>query len=397
MNPLEKIIIERIRREGPISFESFMDMALYYPELGYYASPESTIGQDGDFFTSPHLHPIFGAMVGRQLYEMWRFMGKPSVFDIVEMGAGHGYLARDMFDYLTRSSSSVDFIEAIHYIIVEPYQHFEDKQRAVLSGDPPAPPFQKGGTKGSTSPGGDQPSVTWVKSLSGVHDIKGCIVTNELLDAFPIHLVRMNDRVHEIYVNHRGDEFIEETRDISLDGLKDYIKAYLPGPLPLGYRTEINLRMRKWLEEAAAVLKKGFILTIDYGYSAKEYYSDDRTGGTLLCYHKHTLKDSPYLDVGRQDITAHVNFSSLKVWGEELGLTTVGYCPQGTFLTASGIDEVIMERYSGSAGYLSELSRIKRLIFPQGMGESHNVIVQYKGNGSPALRGFSMRNLVNSL
>lgn len=391
MNPLEQIIIERITREGPITFESFMDMALYHPEFGYYASSESAIGREGDFFTGPHLHPIFGAMIGRQMFEMWESMGKPSTFDIAEVGAGHGYLARDILDYLTRSDRLVEFIEAIHYIVVEPYKHFEDRQRAVLVpslDNPPSPPFFKGG---------NQQTVTWVKSLRELNDIKGCIVTNELLDAFPVHLIRMNNRMHEIYVNYKGDKFIEETQDISSDGLKDYIKAILPGPLPPGYRTEINLRMRNWLAEAAAALKEGFVLTIDYGYSAKEYYSEDRTGGTLLCYHKHTLEDSPYLNVGRQDITAHVNFSSLKSWGEELGLKAAGYCPQGTFLTAAGIDEVITECYAGAADYLSELSKIKRLIFPQGMGESHNVMVQYKGNGSPALRGFSMRNLVHSL
>jgi SAM-dependent MidA family methyltransferase len=394
MNPLEQIIIERIRSEGPITFEAFMDMALYYPEFGYYASSASGIGRKGDFFTSSHLHPVFGAMICRQLFEMWQTMEKPPEFDIVEMGAGHGYLAKDIFDYLMQSGNTDDFLKAIRYVIVEPYEHFEEKQRAVLMSSPPS--FKKGGIKSGNLMMGDQLPVTWVKSLNELKDIKGCVLSNELLDAFPVHLVRMNGTLHEIVINHSGDKFIEESREVSPDGITNYLNRFSID-LPPGYRTEINLRIKKWLEDVAAVLKEGYLLTIDYGYSAKEYYSDDRTGGTLLCYHKHTFNDSPYQNVGQQDITAHVNFSSLKLWGDDLGLKTAGYCPQGTFLTAAGIDEVIVELYADSADYLSEISKIKRLIFPQGMGESHNVMIQYKGNDIPSLRGFSMRNQMDLL
>jgi len=380
MNPLEQIIVEKIRREGPIPFETFMDMALYHPEHGYYASSVSSLGREGDFFTSPHLHPVFGAMIGRQLCEMWQTMGKPPEFDIIEMGAGHGYLAKDIFDYLQSASENMSaFLDSARYRIVEPYAHFEKKQRTVLDDS-----MQ------------NQPNITWVRALSELKDIKGCIFSNELLDAFPVHLIKVNEMVREIYVSHSSDKFVEEINDVRLSDIQEYINTFAQ-KLPAGYRTEINLRIKKWLEDVADVLKEGFVLTIDYGYSAKEYYSDDRTGGTLLCYHKHTLNDSPYRNIGQQDITAHVNFSSLKLWGDALGLKTVGYCPQGTFLTSAGIDELIVRLYSDSADYLSEISKIKRLIFPQGMGESHNVMIQYKGNEIPELRGFAMRNQADLL
>jgi len=379
MNPLEQIIIEKIKREGPITFETFMDMALYHPEYGYYASSVSSLGREGDFFTSSHLHSIFGAMIGRQLYEMWQAMGNPSEFDIVEMGAGHGYLAKDIFDYLQNTTESMAaFLDSARYSIVEPYAHFEKQQRTVL---------------GALQ---NQARIAWVKSFSELKDIKGCIFSNELLDAFPVHLIRMNETIHEIAVNYRDNKFTEEMQDVSSADITNYINIFSTG-LPPGYRTEINLRIKKWLERVAAVLIEGFVLTIDYGYSAREYYSEDRTGGTLLCYHKHTLNESPYRNIGQQDITAHVNFSSLKLWGDELGLKTVGYCPQGTFLTAAGIDEMIVELYSDSADYVAEISKIKRLIFPQGMGDSHNVLIQYKGNKMAELRGFSMRNQVHLL
>ena len=143
-------------------------------------------------------------------------------------------------------------------------------------------------------------------------------------------------------------------------------------------------------------MTEGFILTIDYGYTAEEYYDEERTKGTLLCYYKHQVNENPYENIGEQDITAHVNFSSLRKWGEEIGFKTIGYCPQGTFLISLGIDEAITELYSNSPDYESEILKIKGLILPHGMGESHKVMIQYKGERLPALRGFSMRNQINS-
>ena len=383
MNPLEQKIIEKIKKEGPITFETFMDMALYYPELGYYSSPETTIGREGDFYTSPHLHPIFGSMIGKTLMEMWDVMGKPDNFNAVEMGAGVGYLSKDIFDYLHKSSNDSslsqdksDFLRSLKYVIVEPYEHFQKRQRELLAGRE---------LKGNNS-------IKWAKSLDELQQgVNGCIFSNELLDAFPVHLVEINDELKEVHISFNGRELVEEKNRISSEEIADCVKQFSLN-LPSGYRTEINLRIKSWLRDVTEVLSHGFLLTIDYGYSAREYYSEDRTKGTLLCYHKHLFNENPYQKIGRQDITAHVNFSSLKKWGEEIGLKTTGYCSQGTFLAASGIDEVITELYSGSPDYLFEISKIKGLIMPQGMGESHSVMIQYKGEGLPELRGFSMRN-----
>ncbi len=233
-------------------------------------------------------------------------------------------------------------------------------------------PFTKGGIKGGSQ-------------------ITGCIFSNELLDAFPVHLVVMEDELKEIYVDFDGRKFVEIKNRTSSVKLSDYLKEFSV-TLRSGYRTEINLRIKSWLEKAGAALSKGFLLTIDYGYSAREYYSEERTEGTMLCYHRHQFNEDPFSNIGEQDITAHVNFSSLKKWGMECGLRTIGYCPQGTFLISSGIDEMITELYPYSSDYASEIVKIKGLIFPQGMGASHDVMVQYKGEGSPELRGFLLRN-----
>lgn len=392
MTPLEQSIIDRIKNEGPMTFETFMQMALYHPRQGYYSSPQTTIGSDGDFYTSPHLHPVFGAMIGRQLIEMWVIMGRPSSFHAVEIGAGVGYLSKDIFDYFLKPSDDPsaaqdksDFLNSLRYVIVEPYDHFQERQKKLLDEllknplSPPCPSVRK------------DHSISWVKSLHELNGIIGCIFSNELLDAFPVHIVEMDKVLKEVYVTYERDNFEEKLDDISTPELLRYINEQQI-ELPSGYRTEINLQIRKWLKDINKALSRGFLLTIDYGYTAREYYSDDRTKGTLLCYHKHLFNENPYQHIGEQDITAHVNYSSLKKWGEEFGLKTLGYCPQGTFLVAAGIDEVITALYSNSPDYFSEISKIKGLIVPQGMGESHSFMIQYKGEGLPELHGFSMKN-----
>jgi len=385
MTPLEQCIIDRIRIEGPIPFETFMGMALYHPGLGYYSSPQTTIGRDGDFYTSPHLHPVFGAIIGRQLMEMWMIMGRPSTFHSVEIGAGVGYLSGDIFNYLLKHSEDPStaqdknsFLKSLKHIIVEPYEHFQSRQNALL---------KEIICSGSI----DDNIISWVKSVNELKDINGCIYSNELLDAFPVHIVEMDNGLKEVYVTYDGAVFKEQLDNISKSDLAHYIsKQHIE--LQHGYRTEINLQIKKWLEDINKAMHRGFILTIDYGYTAREYYNSDRTRGTLLCYYRHLFNENPYQYIGEQDITAHVNYSSLRIWGDELGFHTLGYCPQGTFLVAAGIDEVITELYADSPDYFSEISKIKGLIVPQGMGESHSIMVQYKGEGLPELRGFSMRN-----
>jgi SAM-dependent MidA family methyltransferase len=159
----------------------------------------------------------------------------------------------------------------------------------------------------------------------------------------------------------------------------------------------VNLRIRDWLQDIGAILEKGFVFTIDYGHPEEEYYSEDRNRGTLLCYYNHEFGEDPYKNIGDQDMTSHVNFSSVKRWGEETGLKTLGYCSQGTFLLAMGIDQEIAKLAATSDEYLFELGRIKKLFLPQGMGDSHKVLIQYKGEDLPKLQGFSIRNQLRFL
>ena len=173
MNPLEQKIIGRIKKNGPITFETFMDMALYEPGLGYYASDKTEIGKAGDFYTSQHLHPAFGAMIGKQIEEIWKIMGSPSEADdfyAVEPGAGAGLMCKDVLDYL----HSREVFRSLTYVIVEPNPFMQNKQKKVLEGY--------------------LDKVKWVPSLKELSNIKkGCILSNELLDAFPVHLIEMKE------------------------------------------------------------------------------------------------------------------------------------------------------------------------------------------------------------
>ena len=373
MNPLEQKIAEKIRIQGPITFETFMEMALYEPDLGYYSSDRIEIGKAGDYYTSQHVHPVFGAMLGKQLEEMWNIMGRPPVFYAIEPGAGEGYMCHDILTFL----KDRDIISSLKYVIVEPHAFMKTKQQDRLKA------FVK--------------NVQWLPSFKGLNSIAGCILSNELLDAFPVHVVEMEDELKELYVSAESENgFSEVSGLLSTQALADYLGEFSI-QLPRGFRTEINLRIRDWLQEAGDVLSEGFILTIDYGYPAPEFYSDERNRGTLLCYHRHQFNENPYQYIGEQDLTAHVNFSSVKKWGEAYGLKTLGFCPQGTYLVSLGIDEIIAELYRNSKDYLFEVAKIKRLIFPGTLGETHKVLIQYKGGANPDLMGFKLRNQMHKL
>lgn len=369
---LKQLIVERIKKQGPIPFKEFMEMALYQPEYGYYTSSDTEIGQKGDFYTSSHVHPVFGAMLGKQMAEMWQVMNMPDEFHIIEIGAGRGYLAGDMLEYLKKTS----FFNAIKYTIVEINPFMQKRQEQLL------PAFMD--------------MIRWVRSISETGNVKGCVVSNELIDSLPVRLVQMDgDIIKEIYVDIKEDD-LHEVLCACNPEVQHYFREF-DIAIPANYRTEVNLMAKDWLRDVAAVLHEGFIFTIDYGYPVREYYHPERNRGTLLCYYRHQINENPYQQIGKQDITAHVNFSALKKWGEDQGLATIGYCPQGMLLLSLGMENVLSEIHAGNEGNQSGYGRISTLISPVGMGESHKVMMQYKGQRNPQLKGFALRNQANTL
>ncbi|RJQ80071.1 MAG: SAM-dependent methyltransferase [Desulfobacteraceae bacterium] len=373
-NRLEQIIMKKIEREGPVTFETFMEMALYHPQGGYYMSDAVRIGPGGDFYTGPHLHPIFGWLLAVQLDEMKRIIGDPERFAIVEVGAGKGFLAEGIISYVM---DELSWKHGWRYVIVEKNPSAVEVQKRIL------------GRYGDL--------LEWKSSLDQVDRFCGCVVSNELLDAFPVHLLRMNEQAvpREIYVGSNDKAFKEIDGDLSTSDLEAYIKRYRL-PKISGYRTEANLRVENFLANLNHILAEGFIITIDYGYCAHEYYSPQRRKGTLLAYSNHRVNENPLANVGNQDITAHINFTALSDWGEKSGLKTIGYCSQGAFLASLGIDRLVARELERDKTFQSELLKIKGLLF--GMGDSHQVMLQYKGRkGLESLRGLSLSNRINRL
>lgn len=306
---LAEVIIEKIKNEGPIPFHDFMEMSLYYPGMGYYASTDECTGTNGDFYTSPCLSPVFGVMVGKQLEEMWRLLGKTD-FTIVEFGAGKGALCGHIMQYIERTNP--ELYNLLNYCIVEKSDAMRLHEQRNICRD----------------------KVRWYDSLHDMPQVQGCVVSNELVDNLAVHLVEMQDELMEVFVDYK-DGFKEELRPAT-DSIRQYF-AEQNITLHKGYRTEVNLEATQWIQDVSRVLKKGYVLTIDYGYSSTEIYNAQRSKGTLLCYNKHKVTTYPYSDIGRQDITAHVNFTALHHWGQKNGLNLCGYTNQARFLLSLGI------------------------------------------------------------
>ncbi|MCL6634777.1 MAG: SAM-dependent methyltransferase [Peptococcaceae bacterium] len=377
-NTLTERIVDRIKKEGPITFERFMEMALYYPGLGYYTSEREKIGPQGDFYTSPEVHPVFGKVLAGQFYEMWQHLGEPRQWQLVEYGAGRGLLARDVLCFL-RERHPRSF-EALSYYIIEAGPFFILRQKEMLGG-------------AGIPPG----KVKWVDGPARAHGgggITGAFFSNELVDALPFHRVRLRpDGLKEIYVDYKNGEFVEVECPLSDPDLSRYFEEEGVA-LDEGQTAEVNLRARRWLGEISENLGRGFVLTIDYGGSAEELYAKSRFNGTMRCFRRHRLVNDPYDAIGAQDITASVNFSSLRRWGEAFGLKTAGLLTQAEFLVNGGLLGLAGGR--DDYGYDEEAHRtadaVKKLILPGGMGNVFRVLVQYKGFAAvPPLTGLAKR------
>ncbi len=351
-----------------------MEAALYQPGEGYYNRRAGLIGPKGDFYTAPRLSPVFGELIGQQLAEGWRKLGAPSTFQVVEMGAGQGLLAGDILSRLHADDPAL--WSALHYTIVEVSESLRLSQRRRLE----------------AIPHGDRlvGKVDW-RDLTQFEagEITGCFLSNELVDAFPVHLLTIEDgQWREIYVRLKPEtgEFEEEIGPLSTPALTAYLErlGLAASRYEEGYRTEINLRMLEWLAEVGVALVQGYVLTIDYGYEAERRYSPLRRQGSLQCYFEHQVNDNPYINLGRQDITSHVDFTSLMQQGEQLGLQTLGFTRQAPFLLGLGLGERLAAlnepNYRVQAGLtnkqlLAERNALQELISPSGLG-SFGVLIQ---------------------
>jgi SAM-dependent MidA family methyltransferase len=357
-----------------ISFAEFMEMALYEPNLGYYATSHRQLGPMGDFVTSAHLAQDYGELLAIQLKEFWQILECPTPFTVVEIGAGQGLVSADALAFISQDESSQDFARALAWKIIETsqsliqwQQHYLGKRLAQVQSQSRIP-------------------IEWT-SLDPLRSqpIVGCIFSNELVDALPCHLLEVRDGVfQEVKIAVDSDAFVEKLGPLSADLANGLLEMGVHAHnYPEGYRCEVNLAAKAWIESVAEAIAQGFVLTIDYGYTAQQLYSPARQGGTIQCYTQQKSHNNPLINVGNQDITSHVNFTALELYGEAKNLNTLACTQQGLFLMALGLGDRLVTNNTNTDltqvnDILQRREALHALMNPMGLG-GFKVLLQGKG------------------
>lgn len=350
---LIKTIHDTIRSRGPISFAWFMEQALYHPAHGYYSSGRCAIGRAGDYFTSVSVGPLFGELLAAQFAEMWESLGQPANFTIVEQGAHHGEFAGDVLSAAARIAP--EFFSVLRYQIIEPFAVLRKRQAKTLSNV--------------------QSKLEWQNSLDDSRPFVGVHFSNELLDAMPVHLlVSTGDGWGEKFVTVENNEFIFVEQPITDPAVLAETQR-LPSR-PAGYETALNLEARDWICALAGKLIRGYVLTVDYGHAREDFYGPERTKGTLQCRREHRHLDSPFQEIGRADLTAHVDWTSVAQRAEECGLRIEGFTDQHHFLTGLITGGF---RNQGSENMEPQSRRgLQTLLHPELLGASFQFLVLSK-------------------
>jgi SAM-dependent MidA family methyltransferase len=362
---LSRLLHQQALSGNGISFADFMAQALYHPQYGYYMTQRDRIGKSGDFFTSSSVNALFGRLVARQLMQMAELLCEES-FQIVEQGAGEGHLALDILDAL--AAEAPELYARTTYLLVELSEDNRQRQAKSLEAH--------------------VDKVSW--GIEHEWSItSGCFLSNELVDAFPVHVVEKHSgAVQEVFVVSQDAVFVEELRSEADPRLIEHFKWLGISPIE-GNRAEVNLAAPGWMRQVAQRIERGFMLTIDYGYPMEEFYAPHRRTGTLMCYHRHQADDNPYDRVGEKDITAHVDFSALRKAGDEVGMETLWFGEQYRFLLGLGFFEELIRLEAATTDEREARAlrlTLKNLIMPDaGMGETFKVLVQGKNVGSPEL------------
>ncbi|PZC50805.1 MAG: SAM-dependent methyltransferase, MidA family [Chloroflexi bacterium] len=356
--PEQHTVFRRIADKGKITFAEFMESALYSPLDGYYFNS----GRDyppTDYFTSPMAHPTFAALIAVQLEEMWTTLGNPSQFTVIEQGAGSGHLGKYIRQYANNLDPS--FNNSLNYIEL-------DRSFGASSLD-----------LNEVAP----------------NKIIGCIISNELLDAFPFHRVKMEKgQLQEIYVTTLNGSIVEVLGSLSQIALQLRLQNDRVD-LKEGQIAEISLNLDSWVQDVSNVLESGFVITIDYGSLSDQLYNCSKMNGTLQCYSQHTANADPYQQIGNQDITAHVDFSAVISIGKQFGLASYEMINQRTLLDNLGL-QVFIKRlnYENLSQQQRDINRLAMLALtrPDGLGD-FKVLIQSKNVTKPKITGLTGNNV----
>jgi SAM-dependent MidA family methyltransferase len=383
----EALIRERLAVAGGwLSFEQFMELALYAPGFGYYSAGSVKIGAGGDFVTAPEMSDLFSRCVARQCADVLAETGG----EILELGAGTGRMAATILQSLATLGVLPD-----RYAILEVSADLADRQR----------------TRIQQLPAELRDRVVWLDRLPET-PIRGVVLANEVLDALPFkRFVVCGASVRELGVGLEGEFFVwrekligppvgasapEQRAPDALVAAGDTLIGELPFTLPEGYTSEICLRVEPWIASVSQCLEQGMLLLFDYGLPRAHYYHPQRTDGTLRCYFKQRAHDDPFINIAVQDITAWVDFTRVGEAGLNADLEVAGFATQAAFLLGNGIEALTAEPTADVAERARLAGEARRLLLPGEMGESFKVMALCRELRQP-LRGFAHQDLRRSL
>jgi SAM-dependent MidA family methyltransferase len=354
---LREIIVDEIRRDGPMRFSRYMELCLYHPELGYYSRATEQFGKAGDFYTSSDVHAVFGRLLARQFEEIWRVLDSPERIDVIELGPGRGLFANDVLDWSAKQFP--DFTRALRYQLVEQSFNFRARLNERLTS-------QVANGKAAIFE-----TLESAASAAGQHLI---LFANEFFDALPVEIV---DHRGSVRVGVNESRFTEQFVRSSPDEL-EFLDHFSVQP-ETGERVEVSLAALGWMDRIAAVFtgRRGFVVLIDYGYTLEEQLAG-RHRDTLMTYRRHHATPSPYDAPGEQDITAHVNFTALRTRSKGHGLDPLALLTQSQFLIAIGEETQFADAFQDSKLPQERAKvalQLKHLISPEAMGETFQVLL----------------------
>ena len=346
--PLARAIADQIRSTEPITFADFMQRALYDPSLGYYQSGRPTVGRDGDFLSSPELHPVFGYAVAMAAASIWEQLGRPPVFDLVDVGPGTGALIMAAAHWIR--TQRPDLQSALRITLVERSEAAQASQHVRLDGLGVA--------------------LEWLPELPQGGNLNGLIVANELLDAQPVHRLRWDaeEGWQELFVGlDDAGAFIDVPRAPSHPALLRRLKGVEAAD---GQLVEVCALLPGVLVSLSASLGLGALLLFDYGYFHDQLYASQRREGTLMTFRRHTPGVDPYRWVGEQDLTCHIDLDFMLASTQALGLRPLPFRSQSEWLLRMGALDGALPPELGSSldDQLAQRRALERLTDPAGLG-----------------------------
>ena len=376
---LRQKIEQQIRECGPIPFSRYMEMCLYHPELGYYSRNAEQFGKAGDFYTSSDVHAVFGRLMARQFEEMWRVLGSPEQIEILELGPGRGLFAQDVLDWSEKKFP--ELFRAAHYTLAERSPALRQRLESTLSRHfrsgkasltQRLKPLPDDGSYGTAEAVPNEISV----ERAFAPEVPIIVFANEFFDALQVEVLSERG---ELRIAEEGGRFVETWNASSVEEL-EFLDLHSVHP-EAGERVEAPLIAQRYMSGIAAIVKRGFVIAIDYGYTQREQLAG-RHRGTITAYRQHSVSATPYEAPGEQDITAHVNFTALAAAAEEGGMRAQPLVTQSQFLLGIGEQNQFADAFEECLVPQERAKvalQLKHLVTPAGMGEIFHVLIASKG------------------